>query len=94
MKRKSPKLSATSDTLIDSFAESAKTWGWESDQGTGSAVDRAEKMYKDDFSALRKRVLYLETELAKARADVRRYKPRGPARPFKLNIQKDMYHDN
>lgn len=34
-------LSRTAHTLVTRFAEAAKDHGWQSDQGTGSAVDNA-----------------------------------------------------
>lgn len=36
--------------LIEAFSQAAQSWGWESDQGHGSAIDRA----NDEFKRTRK----------------------------------------
>lgn len=57
-----PKLSKSSQSALDAFDSSAKTWGWESDQGTGRRVDTAEKSYDSDKLALARRLHRLERE--------------------------------
>jgi len=40
--------------LVDDFDKAAQTWGWEKDQGHGSAVAVAEKAYDEALEKLNK----------------------------------------
>lgn len=61
------KLSKASRDKLDGFSEAAKSHGWHEDAGYGRPVVRAEKNYKLAYTALERRLLYLEKALAKAK---------------------------
>jgi hypothetical protein len=65
-KGKIPKLSKVSKTAVDRFDAAARSWGWESDQGVHN-VETSLKEYEEAKKLLEKRIVYLETQLRKAR---------------------------
>jgi len=61
------KLNPASRLAVDELCSTAMTWGWESDQGNGNAVVRAEKRFIEAKAAMEKRLRYLESQLKKHR---------------------------
>lgn len=59
------KLSKKSQDEFLGFENACLSWGWESDQGTGSKVDESQKTYQETRESLAKRILYLERQIAK-----------------------------
>ena len=59
------KMSKLSTQRIKDFDEAAQSWGWESDQGSGSRVDESNKEYDATKDALVKRIEYLERTIYK-----------------------------
>lgn len=53
-------LTKKGDKLLSDFDVAARTWGWESDQGVGKAVDNAERNYKETRQKLERYLLLLE----------------------------------
>lgn len=58
-------MKPSTEKLINDFGEAAKTWGWESDQGWGEAVNQAKEEYEACKKRLVRRVRYLERKLGK-----------------------------
>lgn len=61
------KLTKTSRTAIDKFAEAAQAWGWQRDCGTGHSVDVSERDYLEAKKVLEARILRLEEQNRKLR---------------------------
>lgn len=60
-------LKVVSKNALEELCEAGMSWGWESDQGNGRAVDRAEKRFNEAKAAMEKRLRYLESQLSKHR---------------------------
>ena len=56
--------------LVEQFDVTAKTWGWESDQGYGASVDLAKSKYEKTKAALIQAITDLSAENAALRAQL------------------------
>ena len=77
------KLSVKSERLVESLCVDAMDHGWQQDQGTGRAVDRAETAYQESRKALQRHIARLERELAANKTLIKtmREKLHGPYLP-------------
>lgn len=56
-------MTEKSKLLIKNLCDSAMSWGWLQDQGTGFRVTNAEKEYHEDLKALQEYVFDLEEKI-------------------------------
>jgi len=61
--KKITKLNSKSASLLADFDEHARSWGWQSDQGTGHAVERSERYYNEAKIALIAHIASLEEKI-------------------------------
>jgi hypothetical protein len=50
--KKPSKLDKRTETLLQAFDAAAQSWGWQSDQGVGRAVDDARRSYEESKAKL------------------------------------------
>lgn len=62
------KLTPRAEAVIKEFDESAQSWGYERDQGSGTTVINSEANYKADLKALR---LFIHRLQVRARRQTR-----------------------